>query len=70
MQKLRGFARLLITKVRGLCNSKYSSPIWKKMFNIFEEEGEPMQEEAKLMTLFEKVQHVNFQKTVEALKVQ
>ena len=41
----------------------------QKMFNIFEKEGEPMEEEAKLRYLFKKVQHVALQKTVKALKV-
>ena len=42
----------------------------EKMFNIFEKEDEPMKEDAKLRMLFQKVQHLNLQKTVEALKVQ
>jgi len=40
------------------------------MFNIFEKEGEPMEEEAKMWSLFKKIQHVSIQKTVKALRVQ
>ena len=42
----------------------------QKMFNIFEKEGETMEEEAKMRTLFKKVQHSGLLKTVKALKVQ
>ena len=42
----------------------------QKMFNIFDKEGEAMEEDAKLRTLFKKIQHVSLLKTVEALKVQ
>ena len=42
----------------------------QKMFNIFEKEGEPMEEEAKIRFLFKKVQNVDLQKSVEALKAQ
>ena len=42
----------------------------QKMFNIFEKEGEPMEDEAKLRFLFKKTKCDRLQKTVEALKVQ
>ena len=42
----------------------------QKMFNIFEKEGEPMEDEAKLRFLFKKTKCDKLQKTVEALKVQ
>ena len=42
----------------------------QKMFNIFEKEGEPMEEEAKIRFLFKKVQNNDLQKSVEALKAQ
>ena len=42
----------------------------QKMFNIFEKEGEPMEEEAKIRFLFKKVQNNDLQKSAEALKAQ
>ena len=42
----------------------------QKMFNIFDKEGEPMEEEAKIRFLFKKVQNNDLQKSVEALKAQ
>ena len=42
----------------------------QKMFNIFEKEGEPIEEEAKIRFLFKKVQNNDLQKSVEALKAQ
>jgi len=42
----------------------------QKMFNIFEKEGEPMEEEAKIRFLFKKIQNNDLQKYVEALKAQ
>ena len=42
----------------------------QKMFNIFEKEGEPMEEEAKIRFLFKKVQNNDLQKSDEALKAQ
>ena len=42
----------------------------QKMYNIFQKEGEPMTEEAKIRFLFKSVQHNDLQATVEALKAQ
>ena len=42
----------------------------QKMFNIFDKEGEPMEEDAKIRFLFKKVQNNDLQKSVEALKAQ
>ena len=42
----------------------------QKMFNIFQEEGEELSENAKLPELFKQVQHPQLQDTVKALKVQ
>ena len=42
----------------------------QKMYNIFQKEGEPMTEEAKIRFLFKSVQHTDLQATVEALKAQ
>ena len=42
----------------------------QKMFNIYKEQGEPMQEDAKIRTLFEKVQHSGLQVQIDALKAQ
>ena len=41
----------------------------QKMFNIYEEEGEEFTENAKLRKLFKRVQHLQLQDTVKALKV-
>ena len=41
----------------------------QKMFNIFQEEGEELSENAKLQELFKRVQHPQLQDTVKALKV-
>ena len=41
----------------------------QKMFNIFQEEGEELSENAKLRELFKWVQHLQLQDTVKALKV-
>ena len=41
----------------------------QKMFNIFQEEGEELLENAKLRELFKWVQHLQLQDTVKALKV-
>ena len=41
----------------------------QKMFNIYEEEGEEFSENAKLRELFKRVQHLQLQDTVKALKV-
>ena len=40
----------------------------QKMFNIYEKEGEPMQDDAKIRFLFERTQHPNLQGHVNALK--
>ena len=42
----------------------------QKMYNIFQKEGEPMTEEARIRFLFKSVQHADLQATVEALKAQ
>ena len=42
----------------------------QKMFNIFEEEGEPMQEGARIRYLFNQVQHSGLQSSIEALRAQ
>ena len=42
----------------------------ERMFNIFDKEGEPMLEDAKIRFLFQAVQHKDLQLAVEALKVQ
>ena len=41
----------------------------QKMFNIFQEEGEELLENAKLQELFKWVKHLQLQDTVKALKV-
>ena len=41
----------------------------QKMYNIYEQEGEPMSEEAKIRFLFKKVVHTDLQGAIEALKV-
>ena len=41
----------------------------QKMLNIYEEEGEEFTENAKLRELFKRVQHLQLQDTVKALKV-
>ena len=41
----------------------------QKMVNIYEEEGEEFTENAKLRELFKRVQHLQLQDTVKALKV-
>ena len=41
----------------------------KKMFSIYEEEGEEFTENGKLCELFKRVQHPQLQDTVKALKV-
>ena len=41
----------------------------QKMFNIFQEEGEELSENAKLQELFKWVQHLQLKDTVKALKV-
>ena len=41
----------------------------QKMFNIFQEEGEELSENAKLWELFKQVQHPQLQDTVKALKM-
>ena len=38
------------------------------MFNIYDKEGEPMKEDAKLWFLFDRTQHASLQVQVEALK--
>ena len=40
------------------------------MFNIFEEEGEPMQEGPRIRYLFNQVQYSGLQLSIEALKAQ
>ena len=40
----------------------------QKMFNIFEKEGEPMEEEAKIRFLFKKVQNNDLQNLSKLLK--
>ena len=42
----------------------------QKMFNIYEREGEPMAEDAKVRFLFKKVQHKDLLAAVEALQAQ
>ena len=42
----------------------------QKMFNIYEREGEPMAEDAKVRFLFKKVQHKDLQPAIEALQAQ
>ena len=42
----------------------------QKMFNIYETEGEPMNEETKVRFLFKRVQHDKLQSAIEALKAQ
>ena len=42
----------------------------QKMYNIFEGEGEPMEEDAKTRFLFKRVKHSYLQKSIEALKSQ
>ena len=41
----------------------------QKMYNIFEKEGEPMAEDAKLRFLFKRIQHPELKNAIEALKV-
>ena len=40
----------------------------QKMFNIFEEENEPMEEDAKVRFLFNKIQHQGLQAPIEAMR--
>ena len=40
----------------------------QRMFNIYEKEGEPMPDDAKLRFLFEKIQHAGLQTQIEALR--
>ena len=40
----------------------------QKMFNIFEQQGEPMTDEAKIRFFLKKIQHPSLQATVESLK--
>lgn len=42
----------------------------QKMFNIYEKEGEPMAEDARVRFLFKKVQHKDLQPAIEALQAQ
>ena len=42
----------------------------QKMYNIFEKEGEPMSDEAKVRFLYKKVQHPGLRNCIEALKAQ
>jgi hypothetical protein len=42
----------------------------QKMFNIFEKEGEPMPEAARVRFLFKKVQHKDMQLSIESLQAQ
>ena len=42
----------------------------QKMFNIYEQEGEPMADDAKTRFLFKKVQHPGLQTAIAALRVQ
>ena len=42
----------------------------QKMFNIYETEGEPMADDAKIRFLFKKVQHPGLQTAIAALRVQ
>ena len=43
---------------------------WQKMYTIFEEEGETMEEDAKTRFLFRRVNNSDLQKSIEALKYQ
>ena len=40
----------------------------QKMFNIFEQQNEPMEEEAKVRFLFKKIQHAGLQSAIEAMR--
>ena len=40
----------------------------QKMFNIYEKEGEPMADDAKVRFLFKKVQHAGLRSSIDALK--
>ena len=40
----------------------------QKMFNIFEQQNEPMEEEAKIRFLFKKIQHAGLQSAIEAMR--
>ena len=42
----------------------------QKMFIIYEKEGEPMTEEAKVRFLFRKIQHTGLRSSIDALKAQ
>jgi hypothetical protein len=42
----------------------------QKMFNIYEQEGEPMADDAKTRFLFKKIQHSGLQTAIAALRVQ
>ena len=42
----------------------------QKMYNIYEKEGEPMTDEAKVRFLYKKVQHSGLRGTIDALKAQ
>ena len=41
---------------------------FQKMQKVFEEEGEPMEEDAKIRFMFKQVDHSDPQKSIEALK--
>ena len=43
---------------------------FQKMYNIFEEEGDPMREETKIIFLFKRVEHSDLQKSIKALRYQ
>ena len=40
----------------------------QKMFNIFEQQNEPMEEEAKIRFLFKKIEHTGLQSAIEAMR--
>ena len=42
----------------------------QKMYNIFEEEGDPMEEDARIRFLFKTFDHSDLHKSIEALKIQ
>ena len=41
-----------------------------KMYNLFEEEGEPMEEDAKICFIFKQVEHSDLYKSIQELKYQ
>ena len=66
--KRRGWRNLSTTRTKGLYLLKCVwLNVWK-MFNIYEKEGEPMLEYAKLWFLLDCIQHSSLQVEVEALK--